>query len=241
MHLAKKKEDKLKEELKSRFLYQDDLDSLYLLLSVIESEYVCNTLRPKYSCTKRVYNAIGKFFLNREDVDEIKAAGVKILNEDLSRLEFAIYLQAYSLGYENLQAVNFAENYALSKLSPSELRGRKKLFHTYKDKDTRAVKKQTVYSINNYKEFEKGTEKLVDKYFDKVIKDKIYYLNKYLDKQLIFRFDGVNTYIVEERFITLKELELLFDKLLKTYMRSIKFLCKEAIWFGVNDRVLSRY
>ncbi|WP_300409667.1 hypothetical protein [Lagierella sp.] len=241
MHLAKKKEDKLKEDLKSRFLYQDDLDSLYLLLSVIESEYRCNTLRPKYSCTKRVFNAIGKFFNGREDIDEIKSAGVKVLNEDLSRLEFAIYLEAYSLGYENFHAVNYAENFVLSKLSPKDLKGRKKLFHTYKDKETREVKKYIVKGIKSYKEFEKNTEILVRKYFDRVIRDKIYYLNKYLDKQLIFRFDGVNTYIVEERFITLKELEQLFDKLLKTYIRSIKFLSKEAVWFGVNDRVLSRY
>lgn len=241
MHLARKKEDKLKDELKSRFLYKDDLDSLYLLLSVIESQYRCNTLRPRYSCTKRAYNAMGKFFIDREDVDEIKAAGVKILNDDLSRLEFAIYLEAYSLGYEDLHSVNMAENYILTKILGEDIKGKKKLLHTYKDKETRQVKKCIVDNLNEYKDFEENTEVLVRKFFDKIIKDKIYYLNKYLDKQLIFRFDGVNTYIVEERFITLKELELLFDKLLKTYMRSIKFLSKEAIWYGVNDRVLSRY
>ena len=184
---------------------------------------------------------MGKFFIDREDVDEIKAAGVKILNDDLSRLEFAIYLEAYSLGYEDLQSVNMAENYILTKIPGEDIKGKKKLLHTYKDKETRQVKKCIVENLNEYKDFEENTEVLVRKFFDKIIKDKIYYLNKYLDKQLIFRFDGVNTYIVEERFITLKELELLFDELLKTYMRSIKFISKEAIWYGVNDRVLSRY
>lgn len=65
--------------------------------------------------------------MDREDVKEIKAAGVKILNDDLSRLEFAIYLEAYTLGYENLQSVNMAENYILTKNFPKDIKDKEKV------------------------------------------------------------------------------------------------------------------
>lgn len=241
MYLAKQKDDMLKENLKARFLYKDDLDSLYLLLSIIEKDFKCNTLKPSYSCTKKIVRTIRRFFRDREDVDEITAASMKILNEDLSRMEFAIYLEAYSMGYEDLNAVNTFENYVLTKVSSDSLKNRKKLFHTYKNRETKEVKKLTVSSVEKYSSFEKYLEEITIKYCDRIIKDKVYSLNKYLDKQLLFKFDGINTYVVEERFLTTKELESLYEKIVNTYLRALKFLTKEAIWYGVNDKVLSRY
>ena len=166
---------------------------------------------------------------------------MKILNEDLSRLEFAVYLEAYGIGYEDLRAVNIFENYVLTKVSEESLQNRKKLFHTYKNKEMKKIKKETISSIERYHSFEMYLEEITIKYCDKIVKDKVYSLNKYLDKQLLFKFDGINTYIVEERFLTQNELELLYEKILNTYLRSLKFQCKEAVWYGVNDRVLSRY
>lgn len=241
MHLEKQRDNILKEELKAKFLYQDDVDSLYLLLSIIENDYKCNTLKPKYSCTKKIMRTISRFFKDREDVDEITAASMKILNEDLSRVEFAIYLEAYQMGYDDLRVVNSFENYVLSKTSAESLKNRKKLFHNYKNKEIKEIKKDIIYSVEKYVDFESYVDELIKKYCDKVIKENVFSLNKYLNKQLLFKFDGINTYIVEERFLTKKELELLYEKIVKTYLRSIKYICKEAIWYGVNDKVLSRY
>ncbi|WP_099203009.1 hypothetical protein [Miniphocaeibacter massiliensis] len=241
MHLVKQNDNMLKEELKAKFLYQDDVDSLYLLLSLIENDYNCNTLKPKYSCTKKIVRTINKFFKDREDAEAITSASIKILNEDLSRMEFAIYLEAYSKGYDDLHAVNIFENYVLTKISAKNLKNRKKLFHNYKNQETKEIKKFTISSVDNYKKYENYLEEIITKYCEKVIKDNVYSLNKYLDKQLLFKFDGINTYIVEERFLTRFELEQLYNKILRAYLLSIKHLAKDAIWYGVNDRVLSRY
>ena len=241
MYLEKQRNNILKDELKARFLYQDDVDSLYLLLSVIESNFKCNTLKPKYSCTKKVVRTIYNFFKYREDVEEITAAFMKILNEDLARLEYAVYLEAYGLGYDELKVVNIFESYVLSKISVDSLKNRKKLFHNYKDKEIKKIKKELLLKNTRYDYFEDYVKELVYKYSDKVIKEKIFSLNKYLDKQLLFKFDGINTYVVEERFVTKKEIEILYDRIVKTYLRSILFLMDEAIWYGMNDRVLSRY
>ncbi|QQK07812.1 hypothetical protein [Miniphocaeibacter halophilus] len=241
MHLEKKRDNFLKEELKANFLYQDDIDSLYLLLSIIENDYKCNTLKPKYSCTKKILRTISNFFKEREDVEEITSASMKILNEDLSRMEFAVYLEAYRIGYDDLNAVNAFENFVLSKIPAESLKNRRKLFHNYKNKEIKDLKKHIAYNIKDYIVFEKYLKELITKYCDSVIKDNVFSLNKYLDKQLLFKFDGINTYIVEERFLTRKELELLYEKIVRSYLRSIKYLCKEALWYGINDKVLSRY
>ncbi len=241
MHLVKQYDNTLKEELKAKFLFQDDVDSLYLLLSLIEKDYNCNTLKPKYNCTKKIVRTINRFFKDRDDADAITSACIKILNEDLSRMEFAIYLEAYSKGYDDLHAVNLLENYALTKIPSKNIKNRKKLFHSYKNKETKEIKNFIISSIDNYKDFENYLKEMINKYCEKVIKQNVYSLNKYLDKQLLFKFDGVNTYIVEERFLTRFELEQLYNKILKTYLLSIRRLAKDAIWYGVNDRVLSRY
>ena len=152
-------------------------------------------------------------------------------------MEFAIYLEAYSKGYDDLHAVNIFENYVLTKIPAKNLKNRKKLFHNYKNQEIKEMKKFTVSSVENAKEFEKYLGDMINKYCEKVIKDNVYSLNKYLDKQLLFKFDGVNTYIVEERFLTRYELEQLYNKILRTYILSIKHLTRDAIWFGINDRV----
>ncbi len=75
-----------------------------------------------------------------------------------------------------------------------------------------------------------------------MIKYKIYNLDKYTDKQLAIECDSNRMDIREEEpYLSLSELNKIYNTIVKTINKNAIISYERASWFGVNDRVLNRY
>lgn len=231
----------LKKELENKFLYDNDLNSLYLFLTLIENEYRFKGLKPKYISSKKISTSLRRQLSERDDKDLVVSSIMKLINDDINKLELAMYLDAYSMGFENLECVNKLENFVLKHMKISSLEKRNKLYHDNRHPRVRNTKKVLVGTIVNENFYTEYLNDFITNYCNKVIYNKIMQLNKYLNKQLILKYDDKKIYIVEEEFLTRPELYSLYRRILITYKRSMKKLSYDAVWYGVNDRVLARY
>lgn len=77
-------------------------------------------------------------------------------------------------------------------------------------------------------------------YVNKFIKTKIFTINNFLDKQIKINLDNGRIDRGSE-FLTIPELTNIYQKIIYSYLRSLTKTYITSYWYGVNDRVLSRY
>jgi len=84
---------------------------------------------------------------------------------------------------------------------------------------------------------------VIERWFVKlVLKEYIFNLNNYIVKQLKLEFKGNNYYVLQkEKFLTKKELEELYNHINKIFMEHLNKTSRIFIWYGLNDKVTSRY
>lgn len=231
----------IKKELEHRFLYENDLSSIYYLIHLVESERQGTLQKPKYISVKRIKNALRMYLQDRDDRDLICSTIGKMILEPVNKIELAMYIEAYSLGYDQKTMANELETYALRMVPPKFLCRRKKLFHDVKFVKIKRIKKDMIHRVIAENQYLAKNKVLLMKYCEQTFKDHLMSLNKYLNKQLTFVFDGNTTAVTEEKFLTQDELSDLYQKTVNTFISSMNSIAKEAIWYGLNDRVLSRY
>ena len=84
--------------------------------------------------------------------------------------------------------------------------------------------------------------KVIYTYCEKVIKNKIYNLDKYTDKQLAIECNSDKMDIREEEpYLSLVELNKIYNTIVKTITKNAIISYESASWFGINDKVLNRY
>lgn len=231
------------ERLKHNFLFKNDIDSIHILLTLYDLEENISNICPKYMCIKEIKKRIRSKLRTRKDKELIaNSVGILIL-EEVDRLELSFYIEGYKQGYYNSKWVNILEERALHYFSIEEIYEKKSLFHYYFDyDDIEVIKDKIEEEIKEKEKSEKIVEKKINDYCDETIKDKILSLNKYVDKQLTIDYNFYPPHIREEGCIlTLKEMNELYDTIVKTLTKSIIQIYKDAYWFGLNDKVLKRY
>ncbi len=231
------------ERLKHNFLFNNDIDSIHILLTLYDLEENISNICPKYMCIKAIKKRIRSKLRKRKDKDLIaNSVGILIL-EEVDRLELSFYIDGYKQGYYNSKWVNVLEEVALYYYSIEEIYEKKSLFHYYSEyDDINEIKKEIEEEINQLEKENKSIEKQVYDYCNKTIKNKILSLNKYVDKQLTIDYNFYPLHIREEGCIlTLKEMNELYDVIVKKLTKSIIRIYKDAYWFGLNDKVLKRY
>ncbi|MDU1878418.1 MAG: hypothetical protein E6779_02450 [Finegoldia magna] len=62
-----------------------------------------------------------------------------------------------------------------------------------------------------------------------------------MDKQLVIKSINDSVVISEERFLNMWQLENLYKKIVKTLKNVLNNSIEDALWYGLNDRVLQRY
>ena len=229
--------------LENNFLYRNDEDSLHVLLSLLENEYRVKKLKPKYTCMRSIARSIRRVLRNRQDAREIVATLTRILSEEINRLEFAVYLEGYSLGYQDKDWTDRLEMATLEQIPVEDLYNRQSLFHTRLNSDLLVLKNRLIDQIEEHTPNYKRLSVLTSKYCEKRVYRKVMKLHTYLHKQLVLWQDdrSERMAITEPAILVTGELERIYERIVRAYAKSIQKLFKEAYWYGLNDRVISRY
>jgi len=229
------------EGLKNRFLFDSDINSIHILLSLYDLEENISNIYPKYICLNNVKRKIKNILSYRSDSDLISKNIAYLLHEDINRIELCFYLEGYKNGYYDTKYVNLLEERALEIYNVKELYERRFLFHFNKSK-VNNIKKSFLKEIDTLERKNKEINKLVNKFSSKVIRKKLANLDNILDKQLKLDFTPYDFNIKEERFnLSIDEVDKIYRGIVNLLIKDLKRIYKDSSWYALNDRVLKRY
>lgn len=229
--------------LENNFLYNNDADSLHVLMSLLENEYRMKKLKPKYTCMRSIARSIRREMRHRSDAKDVVQTITRLLNDDINRLEFAVYVKGYSMGYQDKAWADKLETVTLSYLPVEDLYNRTTLFHTRVNSDILVLKTHLLDELEDSVPYFRQLGIFATKYCEKKFRNKIMRLNIYHNKQLILWQDpnAQRAGFSEPSILVKDDLERIYQRIVRAFSKSIAKLYKEAYWYGVNDRVISRY
>lgn len=226
--------------LEYHFLYNDDADSIFLLLSWLENRYIGEGLVPKYTVTKALLTGLRRSIRGRKDKKTIVDAIHKLIGDDINRLELAFTIKAYrnALSYNKL--VDKLEILALKYYDSNQLADMKTLLHysDYRDvlKFKEEVKKELIKS-RIFTENEHHTYCFMDRY----VKKKFFRVNFYMDKQIVVDYPNSEIMTLEGKNLTINELQHFYSKAKFYVNRAIQEAYFNQFYYSLNDQVLARY
>ncbi|WP_416198144.1 MAG: Variable surface protein [Sporanaerobacter sp.] len=233
---------KMYEGLKYNFLFNNDINSIHILLNLYDLEENINNICPKYTCIKNIKRGIRYFLRYREDKDLVTNKIIYLIHEDVDRLELCFYLEGYKYGYYNNKWVNILEEKTLNYYTVEEIYDKKYLFqYNLSLDDIKIVRDEFESEINLLEDKDKYIERLTYYFSDEIIKSKIYELNNYIDRQLKMDFNSNSSIKEEGSRFSQDELNKLYDLIAKCLYKNIIQIYKNASWYGLNDKVLNRY
>ena len=243
MVLAKENLVQIYEGLEYNFLYNNDINSMHILLNLYDLEDNMINICPKYMSTREIRKKIKRFLIYRKSRQLITNSIILLIHEDIDRLELVLYLDGYKHGYFNNKWVNIIEDAMLKHYTIDEIYEKKFLFHhSIEFGEIEILKKAFKTEIETREKETKTLEKNVHTYCENLIKNKIYNLDFYVDKQLAIEYNTKETSIKEEDpYLSIGELNKIYDIIKKTIVKNIIVSYVNAAWFGVNDRILNRY
>ena len=229
--------------LRDKFLFSNDINSIYILLALYDLEENISSIYPKYMSKNDIKRKIKFVLKNRDDCDIISSNLSDIIHEDINRLELCFYLEGYKHGYTNKKWTNIVENKALDIYTLEEIYKKTHLFHfNTSDKSINGIKKRCKSEIDHKERRERYIESLVYTFTNKIIKKKIIELDKYINKQLIINFEYNDLHISEERhYLQEEEIDKVYISIVNALIKKMKIIYKEAFWYAVNDKVLGMY
>lgn len=231
----------IEKNLEYSFLYDNDPDSMYILLSINEYRYRTYNLQPSYRLMQRVSQALKRHLSARRDREYILRALRFLVNDDLYRFELAVVIEGYSRGLRDSFWVDKLERTALTEFSENELISRSILYHQAAKGRSIAVKSMLFHELKIRSEGFRALHSRSTSYSRKVLRRKIYRLNDYIDQQVMIDFDNITQVKPEESVLTLKDLKTIYQKINRYIYNNVTKIYKEAYWYGVNDAVLERY
>ncbi|MGM0395757.1 MAG: hypothetical protein ACQEP4_01735 [Bacillota bacterium] len=233
----------LYEGLKHNFLFKNDLNSIHILLNLYDIEDNIRNIFPKYVSIKYLRNHISRILKNRRGNQLIAMNLGELIHEDINRLELLLYLEGYKGGFISIKEANRLEDITVKTCSINELYYQKYLFHfdTFTE-DVQDLRDEIFSNLEKDEDSNKHLQNLIGRYCEKVIRNKIFSLNRYLDKQLTIDYKSSSANITEdETLLTMDDLSNVYNEVVKIVSRNGMRLYKDAYWNGLNDRVLKRY
>ncbi|MTI66052.1 MAG: hypothetical protein FH753_05555 [Firmicutes bacterium] len=231
----------LYEGLKNRFLFNNDINSIYVLLSLYDLEENISNIYPKYICSKNIKTRVKKILKERENRNHIAQSIIYAIRDDINRIELCFYLEGYKYGYFNYKWVNALEKKALDTYNIENIYDKNYLFHfDIMGEGVNNIKTKLWNEIDFVENQKNNINDLVYTFADKVIKRKINNLDKHADKQLKVDFNDFN--IKEESYLlTKKETNNIYHAIVNVMIKNLTKIYKEASWYALNDKVLKRY
>lgn len=229
--------------LRDKFLFSNDINSIYILLALYDLEENISSIYPKYMSRNDLKRKIKYVLINRDDSEIISSNLSYIIHEDINRLELCFYLEGYKHGYSNKKWTNIVEKKALDVYGLEEIYKKDHLFHfNNSDKSVKDMKKRCIKEIDNRERRDRYIESLVYTFTNKIIKKKIIELDKYINKQLKMNFEYNDIHISEEKhFLQEEEIDKVYISIVNALIKKMKIIYKEAFWYAVNDKVLGMY
>ena len=226
-----------------KFLYKNDINCIHILLNLYDLEENITNICPKYVSIHHLKKHISKFLKKRKGNHFISLNLGQLIHEDINRLELFIYLEGYKHGYFNNYWVNILEKITVKNIPLDQLYKSKYLYHfDNKIKQVSDIKTLVNKEIQENEKKNKYLYNTIRDYCNKLLKGKVFSLNKYLDKQLTIEYNSKMYSIKEDdSLLTLDELYSIYKEIVKIVFKDGLKLYKEAYWYGLNDRVLRRY
>lgn len=189
---------------------------------------------------KSINRSVSRSLYYRDDKNYIIRTIDKLINDDINRLELSTYLDGYSSGYKDDYYANMIEELALTIFGRECFYKGDILFHQINSEKELEVYELIEKSIQEDLELTEKIRSVTITYVNKFIKTKIFTINNFLDKQIKINLDNGRIDRGSE-FLTIPELTNIYQKIIYSYLRSLTKTYITSYWYGVNDRVLSRY
>lgn len=230
--------------LKKKFLYDNDLNSIHLLLDILKTEDSIGSISPNYTSLSDFKRYIKRSLRSREGKDLAAKNIADLIHDHINRLELLLYLDAYKAGYRSTKYVNLIEKVFLKNFEIVSIYSRDEIHkQLIKNAELNKLKTSLQYNFKKEINMRPGLESLINSYTRRVIKPAVFSINKYLDRQ-------VKMYESSEGKPVLKYENRLFKKseITNLYISIIKFISEDSIriladayWNGLIEKVLRRY
>lgn len=149
----------LYEGLKHNFLFNNDLNSIHILLNLYDLEDNIRNIFPKYVSIKFLRNQISRFLKDRRGNQLIALNLGELIHEDINRLELLLYLEGYKDGFVNIKEANDLEKITVKSFSVNELYYRKYLFHFESNSQETVDIKEMLFRKLNQREYKQSTSR----------------------------------------------------------------------------------
>lgn len=228
--------------LEYNFLYLEDYAAFDIFISSLGIEQRGFNLRFRQAIFNKIANSLETLYKKRQDREYIISAVQKLLYDEINRLEIVLAVNSYIYGKKSNIFANELENYFLINYPEIKINKNMKLIRRKLTSKDYRFRNRLIYDvIDNYDLNEKFQIK-VDDFFEDRIKNNILNLNNYIHKQIKLEFKENKYFIFQkETFLTKGELEDLYFHIKKIFIEHFKKTSKRFIWYGLNDKVISRY
>ncbi len=232
----------VKDFLKKRFLFEGDTDSLQILLNVYNVQESIENIFPTYISLRHLKTDIRKFLKAKEGKELIAYNLSSLIHDDVQRFEFYLYLEGYSTGFSNQDAINQVEILCFKYLDIEEIYNRKKLFnYEFHNREVLELKSLIFKDIDEDHDFKRRLRDLLYKFNASLIKPKIVNINRNIDIQLTINYEKGERYVGTNSFLTRGEIRGLNKRILAFLYKDGLKIYKNAYWHGINDKAKQRY
>lgn len=233
----------IKSFLIKKFLYENDIECINILLNIYNVEDSIENICPSYISLKHLKKDIIRFFKNKEGKELIAYNLSNLIHDDVNRFELFMYLEGYRLGLNATKSANKLECLTFKYLELEDIYKRKKLFnYELNNQEILSLKERYIKGLRKDEKVKRHIHDIVYGFELHILKSKIFDLNSHLDKQLVFDFES-GDYVFKEMnsFLSKKELYGLNKKIIRFLYIDGMRVFENAYWDGINDRVMKRY
>lgn len=243
MLVNKKDNVQITKSLKKKFLYENDINSMHLLLNLYEIEDDIGNMYPEYTSLGNLRKYLSRNLRYRKGYELAAKNLAELIHDDLNRFELYIYLESYRAGYKSTKYVNLIEKILLTYVDVNVLYT-KRYFQNYllNNPELDKYEKEIREAIKTEIEGSDSFRRITNTFTKRIIKGKLLELNRYLDRQLTMVENEKRTVIqYESRPFQRDELISLYRKICKLMRDDALRIFEDAYWRGMIDKVLSRY
>lgn len=233
----------IKKFLVNKFLYEEDLECIHILLNIYNIEDSIENIFPSYISLKHLKKDIISFLKHKDGKELIAYNLSQLIHDDVNRFELYIYLEAYRNGFNSFKNANKLEILTFKYFDVEELYNFKHLFNYENNKEDILKLKSNIFNnITKSKQHVKFLKSNINRYNREVLSPKIKNLNNHIDRQIIFNYESIEEKFIEtNNHLNKKELYGLNKKLLNFLFHDSFKIYKNAYWDGINDQVIKRY
>lgn len=235
-------DNSVKEDLEYSFLYLKDSVAFDIFISSLGIEQRGFNLRFRQAIFNKIMNSLDSFYHERTDKEYIKSAIKKVIYDDINRLEILLLVNAYIYGNLSSCFANDVENYFFIAYPNMKITTDQRLIKKNLSSKDYRFRNKIINKVINFYKINEEFETRIEKFFENEIKSKILNLNNYTAKQLKLEIKSENYFILQkENFLTKRDLKNLYIHIRKVLFENLLKTSRRFIWYGLNDKVLSRY